>query len=29
VDGEVVLGGLTERVREDSEVHFIPPISGG
>jgi molybdopterin synthase sulfur carrier subunit len=28
VDGEVALD-LTERVSADSEVHFIPPISGG
>lgn len=29
VDGEEVLTGLGERVSERSEVHFIPPISGG
>jgi sulfur-carrier protein len=28
VDGEVALD-VTDRVRDDSEVHFIPPISGG
>ena len=28
VDGEMALD-LTERVSEDSEVHFVPPISGG
>ena len=28
VDGEVALD-LLERVRDDSEVHFVPPISGG
>ncbi|MGQ4807389.1 hypothetical protein NKDENANG_00737 [Candidatus Entotheonellaceae bacterium PAL068K] len=28
VDGEIVLD-LLERVRDDSEVHFVPPISGG
>jgi molybdopterin converting factor small subunit len=28
VDGEIALD-LLERVRDDSEVHFIPPISGG
>ncbi len=28
VDGEVAFD-LMERVRDDSEVHFIPPISGG
>ena len=29
VDGEIGLDGLAEQVGEDSEVHFIPPISGG
>lgn len=29
IDGEMGLGGLAELVQEDSEVHFIPPISGG
>jgi molybdopterin converting factor small subunit len=29
IDGETALDGLAERVDEDSEVHFIPPISGG
>jgi len=29
VDGEMGLDGLAEQVGEDSEVHFIPPISGG
>jgi molybdopterin synthase sulfur carrier subunit len=28
VDGEVVFD-LSDHVREDSEVHFVPPISGG
>jgi molybdopterin converting factor small subunit len=28
VDGEVVFD-LSDRVSEQSEVHFIPPISGG
>jgi molybdopterin converting factor small subunit len=28
VDGEMALD-LLERVRDNSEVHFIPPISGG
>jgi hypothetical protein len=28
VDGEIALD-VTDRVRDDSEVHFIPPISGG
>ncbi|MGE3537164.1 MAG: MoaD/ThiS family protein [Candidatus Tectimicrobiota bacterium] len=29
IDGEMALDGLAELVKEDSEVHFIPPISGG
>jgi len=29
IDGETALDGLAELVGEDSEVHFIPPISGG
>ena len=29
IDGETALDGVAERVGEDSEVHFIPPISGG
>ena len=29
VDGETSQLGLLERVREDSEVHFLPAISGG
>ena len=29
IDGEVARMGLLERVREDSEVHFVPAISGG
>jgi sulfur-carrier protein len=29
IDGETALDGLAEPVGEDSEVHFIPPISGG
>jgi len=29
VDGELALEGLAEGVREQSEVHFIPPLSGG
>jgi molybdopterin synthase sulfur carrier subunit len=28
VDGEVAFD-LSEQLREDSEVHFVPPISGG
>ncbi|MBI4340110.1 MAG: MoaD/ThiS family protein [Chloroflexi bacterium] len=29
VDGETGNLGLLERVREDSEVHFLPAIGGG
>ncbi|MBM3222540.1 MAG: MoaD/ThiS family protein [Candidatus Tectomicrobia bacterium] len=29
IDGELALDGLAESVGEESEVHFIPPISGG
>ena len=29
VDGVSSVQGLRQRVREDSEVHFIPGISGG
>lgn len=29
VDGEFSVLGLTERVNEDSEVHFIPALGGG
>src|SRR4030095_5528725 len=29
IDGETALDGVAEPVGEDSEVHFIPPISGG
>ena len=29
VDGEVSQLGLLERVREDSEIHFLPAIGGG
>ena len=29
VDGEVSQMGLLERVREDSEIHFLPAIGGG
>jgi molybdopterin synthase sulfur carrier subunit len=29
VDGEVARMGLLERVREDTEVHFVPAIGGG
>lgn len=29
VDGEITPEGLLERVRETSEVHFLPALSGG
>lgn len=29
VDGEVSAQGLRQRLEEDSEVHFLPAISGG
>ena len=29
IDGEIARMGLLERVGEDSEVHFVPAISGG
>jgi len=29
IDGATALDGVAELVGEDSEVHFIPPISGG
>lgn len=29
IDGETSHMGLLERLREDSEVHFIPAIGGG
>ncbi len=29
VDGEICRMGLLEKVREDSEVHFIPAVGGG
>ncbi len=29
VDGEASQLGLLERVREDSEIHFLPAIGGG
>jgi sulfur-carrier protein len=29
VDGEFITGGLTEPVRPDSEIHFVPAVSGG
>ncbi len=29
VDGEVIRLGLLQRVKEDSEIHFLPAIGGG
>ncbi|MEC8910459.1 MAG: MoaD/ThiS family protein [Chloroflexota bacterium] len=29
IDGDVAIMGMLERVREDSEVHFVPAIGGG
>ena len=29
VDGEPISLGLLQRVREDSEIHFLPAIGGG
>lgn len=29
IDGETTQLGLLERVREDSEVHFLPALGGG
>ena len=29
IDGEIARMGLLERLRENSEVHFVPAISGG
>ena len=29
IDGEITPLGMIEKVREDSEVHFLPAISGG
>ena len=29
IDGEIARMGLLERIGEDSEVHFVPAISGG
>jgi sulfur-carrier protein len=29
VDGEIANAGLWEPVREDSEIHFLPALSGG
>ena len=29
IDGEIARLGLLEKVREDSEIHFVPAIGGG
>lgn len=29
IDGEIIGEPLLERLEPDSEVHFLPPISGG
>lgn len=29
IDGEIVNDPLLEPVRADSEIHFLPPVSGG
>jgi molybdopterin synthase sulfur carrier subunit len=29
IDGDIVAGGLGERVAVDSEVHFVPALGGG
>ena len=29
IDGEITPLGMSEKVTEDSEVHFLPAISGG
>jgi molybdopterin converting factor small subunit len=29
IDGEVNTNGVLERLRENSEIHFMPQISGG
>ncbi len=29
VNGELISGGLSEAVPEDSEIHFVPAIGGG
>ena len=29
IDGEITPLGMIEKVTEDSEVHFLPAISGG
>jgi len=29
IDGEITPLGMIEKIRDDSEVHFLPAISGG
>ena len=29
IDGEIAPAGLLERVRPDSEIHFLPALGGG
>lgn len=29
IDGDVAIMGMLEKVRENSEVHFVPAIGGG
>jgi molybdopterin synthase sulfur carrier subunit len=29
IDGEIITGGLSESVRAESEIHFVPAIGGG
>ena len=29
IDGDVAIMGMLEKVRKDSEVHFVPAIGGG
>ncbi len=29
IDGEIGTGGLLEPLRENSEIHFLPALSGG
>ena len=29
IDGETANLGMLEKVKEDSEIHFLPAISGG
>ena len=29
IDGEICVGGVLDTIRESSEIHFMPQISGG